>query len=470
MKRLNLTFPLLVSLAAGLQAQAQTAAPPLNEALRQWDATAAADVMQQAGARVKSAAELERMKAYLRDHHRGVVARHHFEMEPGIIVDCIDELTQPGAQRLGLNRATWVRKPSAAPQDLQPPTPEEAAEAASADRHGRDPGVFLQAASDVDVQRDAAGHRKSCAKGTIPKLRLSLQRLAAFETLEHFRHKLGQPGRSPRAGRLRGEQSGAQRADEGAEIATRHEYAYTYDWVTNWGAESTLNIWKAYTEKSSEFSLSQIWVADSALDETVEAGWQVYRNRHTFNPKDPYFFIFSTQDGYNQTGCYDLECNDFVQTDNSVVIGGRWTNQSVVNGNQYSTPILIQKDGSTGDWWIAVDGVYAGYYPRSLYDSSGIQSQADLVEFGGEIVNTWPDGRHTKTDMGSGYKPVSGFRYATYQRTIRYVNTSNQYATPSLSESRTDSGCYDVDSFVASGAWLTHIYFGGEGYSVSNCP
>ena len=81
-----------------------------------------------------------------------------------------------------------------------------------------------------------------------------------------------------------------------------------------------------------------------------------------------------------------------------------------------------------------------------------------------EIINSSPSGRHTKTDMGSGYKPASGFGYAAYQRTIRYVNTSNVYSTPSLTESRTKSACYDIDVSTSTGTWKTYFYFGGEGY------
>ncbi|HEV8691835.1 MAG TPA: neprosin family prolyl endopeptidase, partial [Ideonella sp.] len=103
-------------------------------------------------------------------------------------------------------------------------------------------------------------------------------------------------------------------------------------------------------------------------------------------------------------------------------------------------------------------------------DTSGIRDQAAKVDFGGEIVNTWPSGRHTKTDMGSGYKPSAGYGYAACQRTIRYVNTSNVYSTPGLTETRTKSGCYDIDASYTTGTWKTYFYFGGEGYNSSICP
>jgi hypothetical protein len=443
-RRLLLTA--LVSAALPMVAQAAT--PTLTESLAQLDNEQIANFVGRPGARVRDAAQFERMKGYLRSHYEGVVAKHHFDMGAGEVFDCVDMMTQPGARRHGLNASNWISKPSMLPMEPAAAAGEAAQEEAMKDRQQRDPGIFLSAARG---EVDAEGHAKSCAKGTIPMKRLTLPRLAAFETLEHFRHKRGQPG------------------NDLMPQASVHEYAHAAQSVTNWGAESTLNIWKSFVELGSEFSLSQIWVVGGSPVETIEAGWQVYPNRQSSHKTDAHLFIYSTQDGYANTGCYDLTCDDFVQTNSNVAIGGYYTNHSAVNGTQYAQKILIQKDGTLGHWWIAVDGVYAGYYPRTLFDTSGIRNQASRVDFGGEIVNTWPNGRHTLTDMGSGYKPASGWGYAAYQRTIRYVNTSNVYATPSLSESRTKSACYDIDVTASTGTWKTYFYFGGEGYG-TGCP
>ncbi|WP_374562967.1 neprosin family prolyl endopeptidase [Ideonella sp.] len=437
-------------IAAALPLAAQAATPTLAESLSQMDAEQIGNFIGRPGARVRDNAQFERMKAYLRSHYDGVVAKHHFELSPGEVFDCVDALTQPGARRHGLTAANWVSKPSMLPAEPLAEAGTDDTDRAMNDRHQRDPGIFLSAAS-TDV--DAEGHAKSCAKGTIPMKRLTLPRLAAFESLEHFRSKRGQVTNS----------------DGWNTLASVHEYAHAYQSVANWGAESTLNIWKAFTELPSEFSLSQIWVVGGSPVETIEAGWQVYPNRVSSHKSDAHLFIYSTQDGYANTGCYDLTCDDFVQTNSDVAIGGYYTNQSQVNGTQYAQKILIYKDGTLGHWWIKVGDVYAGYYPRTLYDTSGIRNQAAKVDFGGEIINSSPSGRHTKTDMGSGYKPASGFGYAAYQRTIRYVNTSNVYTTPSLTETRTKSACYDIDVATSTGAWKTYFYFGGEGYG-TGCP
>ncbi len=431
-------------LGAALPVSALATSATLTESLSHMEAEQAQAFVGQPGFRVRSGVELERMKAYLRAHYDGVVALHSFEMSPGLVFDCVDALTQPGARRLGLTQANWVSAPSMLPAEPPTATGNAPQDQAALERHQRDPGIFL---SPAGAEVDAHGQAKRCAPGTIPMKRLTLQSLAAFETLEHFRHKRGQPG-----------------GEAQNQLASVHEYAHAYQSVSNWGAESTLNIWKAYTELNSEFSLSQIWVVGGSPVQTIEAGWQVYPNRQSSHKSDAHLFIYSTQDGYANTGCYDLTCDDFVQTNSDVAIGGYFTKQSQVNGSQYASKILIQKDGTLGHWWIAVGGVYAGYYPRTLYATSGIRNQAAKVDFGGEIVNTSPSGRHTRTDMGSGYQPANGFGYAAYQRTIRYVNTSNVYSTPSLTESRTKSACYDIDVGTSTGTWKTYFYFGGEGY------
>ena len=101
---------------------------------------------------------------------------------------------------------------------------------------------------------------------------------------------------------------------------------------------------------------------------------------------------------------------------------------------------------------------------------AGLRDMGEEVDFGGEIVNKETDGRHTRTDMGSGYWPYEGYGYAAYQRAIRYIDTTYtyQYAT-GLIESRTNDRCYDIDVTNSSGSWETYFYFGGSGYN-SQCP
>jgi hypothetical protein len=49
------------------------------------------------------------------------------------------------------------------------------------------------------------------------------------------------------------------------------------------------------------------------------------------------------RDAYNGTGCYNLGCSGFVQTNNQIVIGGTLSPQSVYGGSQYEFTILVWK-------------------------------------------------------------------------------------------------------------------------------
>jgi hypothetical protein len=46
--------------------------------------------------------------------------------------------------------------------------------------------------------------------------------------------------------------------------------------------------------------------------QTAEVGWQVYPQK--YGNSYPTLFIYWTADGYNRTGCYNLDCSAFIQT------------------------------------------------------------------------------------------------------------------------------------------------------------
>ena len=159
---------------------------------------------------------------------------------------------------------------------------------------------------------------------------------------------------------------------------------------------------------------------------------------------NPHLFIYSTQDGYNATGCYDLTCSDFVQVSGSVTPGMTLSPVSTSGGTQYEAHLLSYRDPSTGNWWLQYQGVWIGYYPKSLYSSTGLLNRSSRVNVGGEIIDE-NSSRHTTTDMGSGAFSSSWYHYAAYVRDIKYIDTSNTWQVPtSLSEYETDSNCYDA--------------------------
>jgi pyruvate-formate lyase len=110
------------------------------------------------------------------------------------------------------------------------------------------------------------------------------------------------------------------------------------------------------------------------------------------------------------------------------------------------------------------------YYPAGTFATSGLRNGSSYIQFGGEIVDNRPSGRHTGTDMGSGAFPTAGAGAAAYQRNLSFYGG---LSAPTLSDVNggfkvTGSTCYNITT-NNSGSWRRNILFGGPGYDVNNC-
>ncbi|KAG7640441.1 Neprosin [Arabidopsis suecica] len=138
-----------------------------------------------------------------------------------------------------------------------------------------------------------------------------------------------------------------------------------------YGAKATISVWDPTVESRDEFSLSQIWITSGSYKEnnlnSIEAGWQ--------------------SDRYNVTGCYNLWCPGFIQTSDTIVIGGSITPISAFEGNQFEITISLWKDRKSGNWWLSLGSNHSlvGYWPAAIFANL---AYADDVQWGGEIVNS----------------------------------------------------------------------------------
>jgi Neprosin len=97
---------------------------------------------------------------------------------------------------------------------------------------------------------------------------------------------------------------------------------------------------------------------------------------------------------------------------------------------------------------------------------SGLRPHSSKVSFYGEIIDYRPEGRHTRTDVGSGHFPRDGFGFAAYQRRVRTITTGNVWSLhPALTTDRTDANCYDIVVYDSADDWECYFYFGGPGYN-----
>ncbi|TQD76282.1 hypothetical protein C1H46_038168 [Malus baccata] len=236
-----------------------------------------------------------------------------------------------------------------------------------------------------------------------------------------------------------------------------------------YGAKASINVWAPRVTDQYEFSLSQIWVISGSFGNdlnTIEAGWQV--SPELYGDNYPRFFTYWTTDAYQTTGCYNLLCSGFVQTNNKIAIGAAISPRSSYGSRQFDIGLMVWKDPKQGHWWLEFgNGLLVGYWPAFLF--SHLRSHASMVQFGGEIVNSRSRGYHTSTQMGSGQFAEAGSGKASYFRNLQVVDWDNNLLPLTNLHLLADHpNCYDIRQ-GRNNVWGTYFYYGGPGRNV-RCP
>lgn len=115
-----------------------------------------------------------------------------------------------------------------------------------------------------------------------------------------------------------------------------------------------------------------------------------------------------------------------------------------------------------GNWWLGLeDNTLVGYWPAEIF--THLADRATMVEWGGEIVNTRAEKRHTSTQMGSGRFSEEGFGRASYFRNLELVDSENSlFSARDIATLAENINCYDIrDSY--GDKWGAHFYYGGPG-------
>ncbi|XP_047957953.1 uncharacterized protein LOC125203609 [Salvia hispanica] len=286
---------------------------------------------------------------------------------------------------------------------------------------------------------------ESCPENTIPIRRTTEQDLLRASSIRRFGRKIRRP--------IRRDSS-----------SNGHEHAVGYvSGDQYYGAKASINVWAPRVANKYEFSLSQMWVIGGSFGDdlnTIEAGWQV--SPEIYGDNYPRFFTYWTSDAYQATGCYNLLCSGFVQTNNRIAIGAAISPTSSYNGGQFDISLLIWKDPKHGNWWLEFgNGVLVGYWPTFLF--THLRDRANMVQFGGEIVNSRSSGSHTSTQMGSGHFAREGFGKASYFRNLQVVDWDNSLIPLSNLRVLADhSNCYDIRGGI-NRVWGNYFYYGGPG-------
>ncbi|XP_030969794.1 uncharacterized protein LOC115990073 [Quercus lobata] len=181
------------------------------------------------------------------------------------------------------------------------------------------------------------------------------------------------------------------------------------------------------------------------------------------------FFIYWTSDGYQKTGCENLDCPGFVQTNKNFAIRSP-LDVSIYNSKQVDIGVTIYK--SNQSWWLKVNDQVIGYWPQSIYKY--LANSATRLDYGGEIYNAKVGGVLTKTQMGSGHFPSEGYGKASNFRHVQYMYSTGGFKDVEVGKLTVDAmkpSCYNIDvqSDKSPGSG-TNFYFGGPGYSKDKCP
>ena len=418
-------------------AQAQNASAtfvPFYSFLRIVENAAPNDYVGRPGNLVSDAAAFSSMRQHILDMYGNAHVANSYALDEQVF-DCIPIAEQPSVRLLGLTK-------------IAPPPP----------NLPRPPGfVSPPPAPQIgpDQKVDAFGNSIGCADGFIPMRRITLEELSRFRTLREFFEK------GP---------DGAGQFEPTPSVAVTHKYAVSTQAVTNYGAFTTINIWKPDidTAKTEVFSLSQFWVTSypNTPLQTVEGGWQAFPKK--YKTAKSVLFIYWTADNYLTTGCYNLDCAAFVQTNKSVELGAGFPpnhcldqvddkcGYSVAGGKQYEFEFAAYL--YEGNWWLAYEGLPIGYYPIGIYQGGPLTTVSAQIEFGGETLGAtaWPP-------MGSGKFASAGLKHAAYQQTIYYVtDTSGDGAFANLTSLQLSPSCY-TDAIFNNTSPGTYMYFGGPG-------
>ncbi|ERN06106.1 hypothetical protein AMTR_s00016p00052620 [Amborella trichopoda] len=102
-----------------------------------------------------------------------------------------------------------------------------------------------------------------------------------------------------------------------------------------YGAIQAVSAWTPQVEVPTEFSAASTWLVNNEGTETnvVGAGWMV--NPSLFGDNLTRLFVSWNKVGSQTTGCYNLFCSGFIQTDKNVVLGAYLKPITVPGGTEY---------------------------------------------------------------------------------------------------------------------------------------
>ncbi|RZC64530.1 hypothetical protein C5167_008224 [Papaver somniferum] len=219
---------------------------------------------------------------------------------------------------------------------------------------------------------------------------------------------------------------------------------------------------------SDEFSTSQIWIQNGPSEKlnSIEFGWMAYPT--FFGDNSSRLFGYWTADGSKQTGCFNMLCPGFVQVHNEISFGADFDPISVYGEDACVVSFQVRRDPPTGNWWLIVDGINIGYWPKEIF--THLASHASVVRYGGIAGSK---SQMPTPSMGNGYLPqLQDFLKTAYMTRMKYADEKGQFVNinPYGVQTKQDTSldCYNILFAGNLGSdWEISMAFGGPG---GMCP
>ncbi|KAE8698431.1 oleosin 1-like [Hibiscus syriacus] len=363
------------------------------------------------------------------------------QSEDGDIIDCVDIYKQPAFDNPALKNHVIQMKPSFDFKEEKPSTTDESSKLVVAQTWQRS---------------------GSCPEGTVPIRRIRMEDLLRADSIDQF-------GRKPKEIVSK---SNKIKQKDGYELPSMvDESAATLVTLGSRyiGAKGDINVWNPYVESVDDFTTAQIWVKGGPIDdyESLESGWTVFPNLYGDNRTR--FFIYWTTGSTGTSGCFDHNCDGFVQISPEIALGAAIEPLSREYGQQYYITIGIYKDPKTNNWWLKYgDGIVIGYWAAATTQLYFLNDSSMVVQWGGMVysqnVKKTP---HTTTAMGSGQFGEGLYGKACYVQNIAVVD----YYSRALEYPRWLGTWADETNCYTGSSHFPDFYFGGPGRCPNcNCP
>ncbi|KAI4312853.1 hypothetical protein MLD38_037643 [Melastoma candidum] len=243
----------------------------------------------------------------------------------------------------------------------------------------------------------------------------------------------------------------------GIELVRNRYYGEHY-----YGAKAVINIWSPEC-KGDQFSASVIRLAsgpETGDTNGIYIGWAV--SPAVYGDDNAHLFTFWKGEG--STGCYDIRCPGFIQTDKGIVLGDVFNRTSDYGGIQQQVDVHITQDPITKNWILSFgignEERQAGYWPKELFPQ--MAGGAANLSFGGITVH----GQGTSPPMGSGYKPDRDERHSAFMNKIMFSGNYSEFRAPfdyEIDEVLDNKNCYGLNNLGMTDNFGYFVLFGGPG-------